>query len=783
VRGTSEGSGEKSRGDLAKSETGELREMWLPANAFAGLVVLCAGLSAFATPQSALAAGQQTQLMQTPGMKIDKNAPLLLQADELVYDKQHDRIIAKGHVEIYYNNYAVQADDIVYDQKANTLTAKGNVRIKEPDGSLINAENITLSTDFRDGFIRSLKVVTKEQARIGAANAYRKDGDTTIFDHGVFTPCKPCETDPEKAPIWRIKASKITDIQSEGNIYFEDATMEFWGMPVFWAPYFSMPDPTVKRRSGFLAPNFYNNDVNLGYGVAVPYYYALSPSYDLTVTPHITTKAGTMVDAEWRQKLLTGAYTINLAGAYNDSPPDGDNTFRSSVKTTGAFALSQDWRWGWDVTEQSDDTFRRFYKLDGVLATDQISRLYLEGQKDRNYFSASLFQFGGLTQQATTAADSKVLPVIDYNYIFGHPVLGGEMSFNANAFSLSRNMVTNAAATQPVARDTNQVVAEFGWRRSLTDPIGEVFTPFAKARGDIMQYQDFNIPGTPESQGKTIERGMVTAGLDYRYPFVKNTENATHVVEPVGQIIVRPNLPNQVNLPNEDAQSLVLDDTLLFDTDKFSGYDRIETGTRANMGMQYTLQTNAGWNARFVAGESMQVAGDNPFQQGSGLSNQRSDYVTGVYLNMSQHLRLTAQTRLDEQTFDMRREDLVISGNYGPFALSGGYMDAKSAPYMGFATDREEVLSKASVQIDPNWAVFGDARYSLSSDQMITDDIGVKYSDECFALSVAYMQSFVSDRDIRPNGGGIYWRYDLKYLGTGGTQPLSVTTVQANTTR
>ena len=81
-------------------------------------------------------------------------------------------------------------------------------------------------------------------------------------------------------------------------------------------------------------------------------------------------------------------------------------------------------------------------------------------------------------------------------------------------------------------------------------------------------------------------------------------------MEPIGQIIARPNsIGNQQAIPNEDANSLVFDDTLLFDIDKFSGYDRIETGTRANVGAQYTAQFYSGAYARAVFGESYQLAG------------------------------------------------------------------------------------------------------------------------------------------------------------------------------
>ena len=104
-------------------------------------------------------------------------------------------------------------------------------------------------------------------------------------------------------------------------------------------------------------------------------------------------------------------------------------------------------------------------------------------------------------------------------------------------------------------------------------------------------------------------------------------------------------------LPVEDAKSLVFDDTLLFDVDKFSGYDRFETGTRANVGVQYTFQANNGAYARAVFGQSYHLAGENAFTTPgfdpastlanptqnfspvSGLETNRSDYVAGLYLS------------------------------------------------------------------------------------------------------------------------------------------------------
>ena len=180
-------------------------------------------------------------------------------------------------------------------------------------------------------------------------------------------------------------------------------------------------------------------------------------------------------------------------------------------------------------------------------------------------------------------------------------------------------------------------------------------------------------------------RGNALGGIEYRYPLMASTGSVTHVFEPIGQIIVRPNsVGDQQEIPNEDALSLVFDDTLLFDIDKFSGYDRIETGTRANVGMRYTAQLSSGTYARAVFGESYQLAGENEYDtdffRSSGLATDRSDYVGGLYIQALSNLGFSAQSRFDESTWDIQRTDLGTFARYGPAQLRVNYADVIGEP-------------------------------------------------------------------------------------------------------
>lgn len=717
--------------------------------------------------------------------KIDKASPLLLEGDELIYDTRNNRVIARGNVEIYYNDYILTADQVIYDQSANTLTAEGNAQIKEPDGNIVRADKLVTTDDFRDAFVQSLSVVGKDDSRIAARRAVRKDGNVSEFEQGKFTPCK---NDPGKPPLWCISAQRIIHDQQAASISYQDAQLELFGVPILYMPYFTHADPSVKRRTGFLIPEVGYNST-LGFMTEVPYYFALSPHYDFLFHPLYMAEQGVLWKGDWRQKValgsIRGEYSVRIAGIEQDGsklpadvPADRRaalDGWRGSVETKGLFSLSSWWKFGWDLTFESDDTFRRFYKLDSILLTDRVNRVFMEGMSDRNYLGINFYHFGGLLLEDTAASESRVHPVIDYRYIVGQPVLGGELSFRANALSLSRSDGT----------DSNRISVEGDWRRKLIDGIGQVWTPFARARADVAQFTNGYDPDTGVSIPEdTITRGIAAAGVTYAYPFVAHTSTASHVVEPIGQIIARPNHVSQVRLPDEDARSLVWDDTLVFDVDKFSGWDRIESGTRANVGLQYTFQSNSGPYARLIAGQSFHLAGENPyanpglaphgvdgtlvanFSPSSGLETSSSDYVLGAYIVPTSNFRLVAQGRFDDQELSMRRGNLFSSLSFGPVSLSSQYSYTRDDRLLQLYNSEQEVLGGATVKLTDRWSLTGMVRYDLDSQFVLQDVVSLKYADECFVLTATYTDSYIDNPslDLKPDRS-LMLRFELKYLG------------------
>lgn len=764
----------------------------------ATLVLLGALLSVPAFAQSPVAidgkSSSASSFPKTPGgmfgpkPKLDQTQPLHLQGDQLVYDTKGNRVIARGNVEIFYNNNMLRADEVIYDQGGNTLTASGNVNLRDANGNETRADRLDLTADFRDGFVQSLSIVTRDESRISADRATRRDGQVTVFENGRFTSCKPKNGQP---PLWCIGAKKVVHDQQAATISYQDAYFEIFGFPVFYLPYFQHADPSVKRKSGFLIPD-YGSSTELGGIFEVPYYFALAPNYDLLFHPAYLTKQGVLWQADWRHRLENGQYTVKVAGIDQDADNldvsdarrqqlDG---WRGSVETKGRFTFGSWWNAGWDLTYESDDTFRRFYKLDGILLTDRINRVYLEGISERNYLGINFYETRGLSNFDTPEAEAFVHPVIDHNYIFSQPVLGGELSLANNAYSLTRDDVAGGGLTNNVTKATSEIK----WRRKLTDQIGISYTPFGELRGDVYQLNDYYDPVAEDLRSNnTVVRGVATGGATVSYPWVANTANASHVIEPIGQIVVRQAEVSQERLPNEDAKSIVFDDTNLFDSDKFSGYDRVETGTRANVGVQYTFQSNSGGYARILAGQSFHLSGDNAYANPgldpdgvpvyspiSGLERDRSDYVLGFYVAPTDVFRVISQTRFDADSLDLTRADVSARFDFGPLVTQATYSfqdttlynDRIVDPSEVVNVDQQDIVGSAGLKLSDTWTVFGAMRYDLDDGERLTDSVQLRYGDDCFALSLTYSETFIvdKDRELEPDQT-VMVRLEFKNLG------------------
>ena len=824
------------------------RSIWLSlARAFA---VSGAVLSAGALPAAAeTTSGHETKSAQ------GGTAKMFVEADELRYDTEKNIVSAEGNARIYYKGQTLEADRVVYDRNSGRVYAEGHAKLTERDGTVLHGSKFDLTNDFRDGFIESLRADTPAKpyenvlgaqqpgappntdtsgivkgtykTYLSAPRAERIEGDTTVFDKGTYTVCEACKDNPDIPPLWRVRAKRIIHKNDEKMIYYEDASLEFLGIPIAYVPFFSAPDPTVTRKSGILSPYLaYNSE--LGGGLGIPIFWALAPNYDLTFTPTYYSQQGFFANATWRQRLESGEYYIRATGISEQNPAifglapygSGNQSLRGSFESKGEFNIADQWKFGWEFTLLSDKWYLNDYHVPSqTLSYNYFSEttltVYLTGQGDRGYFDLRGYSFEGLANQDIQAQQPIAHPVLDYNRTFDiDPAktfgIGGqaELDFNLTSLSASSasfqavgprvldnayglyNICTNYVPGQAtgdcllrgLGGDYTRVTAEASWQRKYIDPIGEVFTPFAFARLNG-EWLDVN---TTNSYSFTSASGTSTyfnasqpnflgnrdasffgeftpgVGIEYRYPFLAKTSFASMVLEPIGQIILRPDHEIGANsLVNLDAQSLVFDDSTLFDWSKYSGYDRFETGTRANYGAQFTMNFNNGGYANLIGGQSYQVAGTNSYATpdaanvglSSGLDTRASDYVGAFTIAPNSIFSFIAKARFDVDLLAVRRLDLITNYNFGALTGAIQFADYEAQPVIGYDVRREGLSLSSRYKITDHYFAQGNITFDMSRQYYPAALIGfsnpgplaiaavggsVGYQDECTTFSVNY---------------------------------------------
>lgn len=684
------------------------------------------------------------------GQELPDRSPVLLSADEIVYDEERGIVVASGNVEISQNRRVLLADTVTYDQRAGTVKATGDVSLTEPDGSVLFSDYVELTEDLREGAITNIRILLQDRSRIAAAAGRRIGGNRSELDRVVFSPCELCPKDPTRAPLWQLKAVKVVHDQETHRIEYRDAWMEIFGVPILYTPYFSHPDPTVDRQSGFLAPTVGISD-ELGLFAQIPYFWAIAPDRDLTIAPLFTTEQSIVGVGEYRQRLAEGEFQIEASGTIADRQEIAggvevvkEDQFRGHVDAAGRFDIDQYWRWGFDVQRATDKTYLRLYDFSS--ARSLTSRVFAEGFHARNYLALRGYSFQGLRAEDENDEAPIVLPLIDYNFVGEPGRYGSYWTFDANAMVLSRLE----------GRESRRLSLRTAWVLPYVAPAGDIYTLTAAVQADAYSIEDVDpLSDDPNPSGPTESgfegRLLPQLGFDWRYPLVRRHGSFSEVFEPMVGFVIGPDGGNPGAIPNEDSLDIEFDEANLFDLNRFPGRDRVDSGQRVNYGFQWSVYGDGGGSSSLFLGQSYRLDENDAFPTGSGLEDQLSDVVGRLQITPNEYLDLLYRFRFDVDDAAVRRSELGLQA--GPPALNLGLSyafldDAGASAEFG---RREEIAGTLRSQLTENWSTFVAARHDLENGITLSYGGGLAYQDECIELRASAVRSRFEDEEVDPD--------------------------------
>ncbi len=699
-------------------------------------VLAVAGLASLALP--GVLHAQLGDLLSSGPAPSTANAPVTFLADQISYDKTSNIVTATGHVRAMQNGQTLYADKVVLNRATNVATATGHVILTEPDGQSVYADSAVLSNGMKDAVMQGVAARLAANGRLIANGARRYGGKIDVLAKMVYSACNLCKSNPSAPPLWQIRASSATRDLEHKMIEYRNAEMEIDGFPVFYLPYMTQPDPSVKRQTGLLVPSL-GVSSRLGFFVTLPYYIVIDRESDVTLTPILAVKTGPVLDAKYRRDFNNGVIHIDLSGG-TDHGKFGDSVF-----SDGTFDLSQEFRAGFNYDRASSPGYLNDFNI-LPNASYLTSDAYLEGFSSGAYARLDASTYQGLVASVTQSDLPVVAPHAQYHFESDQDELGGRYSIDADLFNIFRHVGTS----------TRRAEVTGGYAVPFRGPLGQLwlarFEAIAASYDATHLYQQ---PNFSTLNGASTGRVQPYGALFMRWPFMRSAGRlGSQIVEPEVQLVASPEIGTSQNLriPNEDSLDLEYSDANLFDFNRYPGIDRLEGGERVDYALHSAWYLPGGALIDGILGQSYRFHKDNDYLPLSGLTDNVSDIVGRATIAPTPFFNVTYRTRLNHTDYGARMIDATASLGDERLMFTGGYLYTNTDPYVlydqadipaAYFTPRREFTANASTSFGP-WSLAAGTERNLSTGKFDDATFNGSWQNECTVVSVIFYDRFTS---------------------------------------
>ena len=709
-----------------------------------------------------------TPNLQTPAVEPPPPSPTALPegegedqiqftADQLEYDNEQDVVTATGDVRLYRRSERLRADKVVWNRKSGRVVAEGNVVLVNPQGDSAYGDKIELTDTLKDGVVQNMLVVLDAGGRVAAQRGERHEDGSFIVHNAAYTPCAVGDSEGcPKEPTWKVTADRVVYDPDTKRLRYTGARVSVFGFATIPLPVFSHP-VGGESASGILSPDLRYNRTN-GFQFALPYYLSFAPNRDLTITPRIYTNVLPVLQADYRELNALGAFRLSAYGTYSRraddltvpvTPATSKNDFRGYFDAVGNFQLDPAWSVSASLRLTTDRTFLRRYDIsrdDRLRNNIRVERIDAD-----SYFSINAWVVQTLRVGDRQGLQPYALPEIDYRRRMDDGLVGGRFEFQLNTLAIGRSD----------GQDSQRAFASARWDLRRLTNWGQEVTLTAYARGDLYNASDTNLTSVVSYRGEDgfHTRGIAAAAVDVKWPLVGSLFGGTQRITPRFQVVASPKIAN-LEVPNEDARAVDLEDSNLFALNRFPGYDRFEDSTRFTWGMDYARYL-PGFSIDANIGQSYRISSrPTLFPDGTGLTDRVSDIVGRTVIRFRDFISFTHRYRLDKDNLAFRRNEVDMTLGSRSTYIQLGYLrlNRNISASLEDLQDREELRLGARVQIARFWSISGSTLVDLTdrkedptslSDgfEPVRHRVGITYEDDCLRLGFTWKRDYATTGD------------------------------------
>ena len=666
---------------------------------------------------------------------VELENKILIKSKNIIYLRNKNEIKSDFEtiiIDNYKNN--ISTKNFLFNTKNKILKAK-DVKIKDIDGNITTFDNFFSNVSKNEFYGKDIKINfanntfgnSSNEPRL-YGNIFESNNNSTIISKGAFTTCKK----RDGCPPWTIKADKVIHDKKKRTINYLNAWLEVYDKPILYFPKFFHPDPTVKRQSGFLVPQF-NDSGNSGTSLQIPYYKVLAKNKDMTIKPTFFNNKDLILQNEYRRVEKNFNHLTDLS-FYTSALSNDDQTSKSHFFSNTKFNLSDEY---FEISDLeinlehvTNDTYLKKYKINSPLIESETlmhSFIKYDGFSDNSSLSLSSEIYEDLAKENSDRYEI-ILPRVKYSKNLSDVYnLGGNLIFDADMFQKQYE-------TNKYEQNLNNVLT-FSSPKKFED-IGIV-----KSYKLSLLNPNQNLKSGSNGESNSKSRLLSNFMYSFSYPLKKETDFFRNLITPKLSYRFSPNKTK--NISTKDRR---LDISNIDSFNRISENDAVEGGhsITASLGYSKNDQNNNELMSFQIAQVISDVSNDD-LPKKSSLNKKYSDVVGNFNFKVSEILSFDYDFMLDDglskSNYNSIKTSLSINNLITTFEYLEENEEIGSNHYVG---------NETTLRFNNNNSLAFKTRSNREIDLTEFYNLVYQYENDCLRAALEYNKTFYSDNDIKP---------------------------------
>jgi len=718
-----------------------------------------------------------------------------INADKITYLKNDEKIFTEGETEAFIEKkYIFNSKNVSYYRNLNNLSSEKKSSVEDDNGNIYNLDNFSYNAEnkilkgekvfvlakvdkdktdkyyFSEGFFdfknqshiaKETKIKTHKSVfgdenhdpRLYGSSSY-SDEFKTIVNNGIFTSCKI----NDNCPPWSITAEKITHDKKKQDMIYKNAILKIYDFPVLYYPKFFHPDPSVKRRSGFLKPQF-NNSETLGSSLYIPYFKTLGDDMDLTFKPTFFEKLKSfkkekyLLQTEVRKKYKNSSVIADF-GFLRDYKPRNENNYKNVnhlfVNFTGDFGLSNHIlsRYESKIERVNNSTylkvFQNVFPEDSVMTSDQStlnSNLKFYFDKESQNFDTGIEIYESLGTTKSSDKYQYTLPYynftknLDSDSNFLDNFIGGSLSFSSSGTNTLTN--TNNLKTL-ISNNINYTSMDF-------------ISSLGFKNNFYLYFQNLNsIAKNDEVYSSSAQiDGMSILKIDSVFPLSKSKEMSSETLTP--KISFRVNPGN--NMSNFSDLSSNITANNVFDINRLGLSNDFEAGKSLTFGLDYKLDPTENFQSKetkdkFLELKLATVIRDQ-YETGiptrSTINRKNSNIFGTINNNLLENINFSYDFSLDNDMKTINENTIGTEISINNFVTSFTLYEQRNE--LG---ETHVISNTTEYKVNDNSSLKFSTRRNKEINLTEYYDLSYEYKNDCLTAALKFNKTFYQDKDLVP---------------------------------